>query len=229
MIKQGLKQVKVSENDSDNDETTIIYTKKQLEKLLNEQQKHFCHEILFNNRVKAYMGAYPDCEYKSASASATRLLEDVRINQYVAFLKLNIEELTGVSKIRNVQELAKIAYISFEELYNDWIELSKWDDIRTNNPSLLSAIESIDTKTEKRTIKGEHDIETDIEIKYVKLKFHSKTTAIAEINKMMGYNSPEKVDLSNTDGSLNNLSSLSTEELIKRAEALRIIEENSKK
>src|SRR5574343_593774 len=88
------------------------YTCEELEKELKQSHKDFSREYFVNgwNRVKAYMKAYPDCEYKSASASATRLLDDVRIVQYVEYLKNNLEMTCNVSKARNLIELAKIAY-----------------------------------------------------------------------------------------------------------------------
>lgn len=162
---------------------------------LNENQKRFSREFVLSwNRVKSYMKAYPDCEYKSASASATRLLDDVRILTYIEEIKLNIEDLTGVSKIRNINRLAKIAYSSIEYIHNDWIELTDWELIKSDNPDALPAVESIDTKTETKVYNRGGDDETDVEVKYVKVKLFSPITAIQEINKMMGYNSPEKHD-----------------------------------
>jgi hypothetical protein len=61
-------------------------------------------------------------------------------------------------------------------------------------PAALNAVESIDTKTETRTYPTDGDEETELEIKYVKVKLYPKITAIQEINKMMGYNAPDKVD-----------------------------------
>lgn len=176
------------------EEKETTFTRQYLEDNLNEQQKHFCNEFLFNNRVKSYMAAYPDCEYKSASASATRLLDDARIIKYISLLKENIEEITGVSKIKNITELSKIAYSGIEHLHNTWIELEDWEILKANNPTALAAIESIDTKTETRTYPTDGDEETEVEVKYVKIKLHSKIAAITEINKMMGYNAPEKIE-----------------------------------
>ncbi len=192
MAKANNKNSKVDSVQNDENIQDIeskTYTRKELEKLLNQQQKHFCNEFLFNNRVKSYMAAYPDSSYDSASASATRLLENDKILQFINYLKNDIEELTGVSKIRNIQELAKIGFVSFKNINDTWIELKDWETIKEENPDILAAIESIDTKTEKRYIK---EIETDIETKYIKVKLHSKIAAISEINKMMGYNAPEK-------------------------------------
>ncbi|MHA2366646.1 MAG: terminase small subunit [Candidatus Hodarchaeales archaeon] len=174
------------------------YTLDELKKSLNEQQQRFGEARLFNNKVQAYMIAYPDCEYKSASASATRLLEDVRIKQFIELLKNDIEDMTGVSKIRNVAELAKIAYSNISHIHDSWIDLSDWEEIKENNPDILHAIESIDTKTEQKTYKTDGDDESEIEIKYVKVKFYNKTSAIQEINKMMGYNEAEKHEIKTT-------------------------------
>lgn len=173
------------------------HTRLELEESLNEQQKRFCESRLFNNRVQAYMIAYPDCPYKSASASATRLLEDVRINQYIELLKLDIEEITGVSKAKNLRELAKIAYNSIEFIKNDWIEQKDWEQIKKDNPYALAAVESIDHKSETKTYNKGGDDETDVEVKYVKVKLFGKIQAIQEINKMQGYNEPERIDQTN--------------------------------
>ena len=174
------------------------FTRIELEDSLNEQQKRFCESRLFNNRVQAYLIAYNDCEYKSASTSATRLLEDARINQYIELLKLDIEEITGVSKIRNLHELAKIAYNSIEFIKNDWIELKEWKQVQKDNPFALAAVESIEEKTETRF---DYNPKTDkkdkeVVVKYVKIKLFSKIQSIQEINKMQGYCEPDKVNLS---------------------------------
>lgn len=166
--------------------TEKIYTLKELEGSLNEQQKRFCEARLFNNKVQSYKIAYPDCGYKSASTSATRLLEDVRILQYIEFLKKDIEGITGVSKIKNVAELAKIAYSSIAHLHESWIKLSDYNKLTTDQ---LSAIES----TESKTITTNFD-DTTKEIEYIKLKLHPKITAIQEINKMMGYHETQKIE-----------------------------------
>jgi phage terminase small subunit len=159
---------------------------------LNDNQKHFAREYVLSwNRVKSYMKAYPDCEYKSASASATRLLDDVRILTYIEEIKNNIEDLTGVSKVRNINELVKIAYSSIANLHNTWITLKDFKELTEDQ---TAAIESTDTKTMKVGEDGE------IEIDYVKIKLYPKITAIQEINKMMGYNAVERIDHTNAGG-----------------------------
>jgi len=150
------------------------YTLLELEESLNEQQKRFCESRLFNNKVNAYMIAYPKCDYKSASASATRLLDDARIKQYTNLLKENIEDITGVSKIRNIAELAKIAYSSIGKYHNNWVDLKTYEDMTEEE---LAAIESIESETREDPLLGP--------VTKIKIKLHPKIAAIREINTMM--------------------------------------------
>jgi hypothetical protein len=72
--------------------------------------------------------------------------------------------------------------------------------IKADNPDALSAIETIDTKTETKTYNKGEISESDIEVKYVKISLYSKQAAISEINKMMGYNAAEKRELTGKNG-----------------------------
>ena len=80
--------------------------------------------------------------------------------------------------------------------------MTNWNEIKEANPALLSAIESIDTKTEYRTYKTDGDDEVNAEIKFVKIKLFPKTTAIDLINKMLGYNLPVKSDITTNGNSI---------------------------
>ena len=56
-----------------------------------------------------------------------------------------------------------------------------------------ASIESIDTKIETKTTNEDEQID----VKYIKIKLHSKQSALAEINKMQGYYAAENVNLDN--------------------------------
>lgn len=168
-----------------------IYTLKELKAKLTEKERIFCHEwiIDFNGARAARKAGYSeDSIYNIASENLTK----PHIEQYIAFIRHNYEEESGISKLRNLQELAKIAYSSIAHLHNNWIELEDWDIIKKGNPACMDAIESIDTKTEFKTYKTEGGLETDVETKYVKIKLYSKSEAIKTINEMMGYKSADK-------------------------------------
>lgn len=169
-----------------------IYTRKELEKLLKDEHKIFAEARLFNNKVQAYRIAYPNAGYKSASASAAKLLENPRIKQYIEYLKGDIEEITGVSKIRNVQELAKIAYSTIAHYHNTWVDLKVYEDIPEDQKA---AIESTETRKTKRKegIYGD-----EVEVEEVKIKLFPKIGAMDQINKLMGYYTPEEKNITIT-------------------------------
>lgn len=175
------------------------YTIEELREKLTEKEHIFCHQYIvdWNGARSARDAGYSE---ESAKEIACQNLTKLHIKQYIELIKNNFEEESGISKLRNLQELAKIAYSSISHLHDTWTELAIWDEIKENNPDAMSAVESIDTKTETRVYKTDGDDEQDVEVKYVKIKLYSKTTALEMINKMLGYNLPEKRELSGVGG-----------------------------
>lgn len=168
------------------------YSLKELNESLKEKQKIFCQFYVVDwNITQAYKKAYLIEDDNSAAASGHKLLSNTKIKQYIAFIKNDYEFLCGISKAKQLNEIQKIAYSSISHLHNTWIELHEWEDIKENNPDALDAIESIDTKTDWRT----NDNNQETEVNYIKLKLYSKNQALEMINKMMGYNEAEKLDL----------------------------------
>lgn len=177
------------------------YTLKELQEKLTEKERILCHEwiIDWNGARAARAAGYSE---DSAKQIASENLTKPYLKQYIEFIRNDHEKESGISKLRNLNELSKIAYTSVEYIHNDWIELKDWEKIKIDNPNILSAIESIDSKTETKSYNGD----VDVEIKYVKVKFFSKLQAIQIINDMQGYKAASKLDLSNTDGTLNIIS-----------------------
>lgn len=175
------------------------YTLDELKKKLTEKERLFCHKYIidWNGARSAREAGYSE---DTAREIASQNLTKIHIQQYIAFIRNNFEEESGISKLRNLQELAKIAYSSISHLHDTWTELTYWDEIKETNPDVMSAVESIDTKTETRKYKTDGDDEQDVEIKYVKIKLYSKTTALEMINKMLGYNMAEKREVTGKDG-----------------------------
>jgi phage terminase small subunit len=188
----------------------IQYTKQELIEKLTEKEKNFCHEYVvdWNGARSARAAGYSE---NSSRQIATATLSKVYIQQYIEFIKNDYEKECGVSKIKQLNELSKIAYSDIALIHDNWIDLTDWEEIKRNNPNITSAIESIDTKTETKVYKTDGDDETDVEIKYIKVKFFSKLQAIQEINKMMGYNEAEKHDHTTKGKSLNPVIKLNLE------------------
>lgn len=160
---------------------------------LNDRQKAFCREYCMHlNSVKAYMKIYPDSTYDSACASGPRLLGNVRIKEYVKYLQDNLEELTGITKARNLQELAKIAYSNISDLHNSWIERKKFESLTIEQKACIQIVDSfVDVKNIGGNSQANQNI---VKIEMVKIKCYSKTEAIKLINEMLGYNKPIEVN-----------------------------------
>lgn len=89
---------------------------KQKAKKVTEKQRIFCHEYVIDfNGARAYKVAYPNVTDGTARTNAHKLLTNANIQAYIKSIQSNVAELAGVSALRNVLELKKIAYSSKSE------------------------------------------------------------------------------------------------------------------
>lgn len=151
---------------------------------LNDMQVRFCEEYVLDWHVTnaAKRAGYSE---RSAHSIGSDLLKKPEIREYIEFLKADTARLAGVSALRNVQELRKIAYSSIAHFHNKWIELSKFEELTEEQKA---AIESIETKSE---------ISQDGEktLQFVKIRLYSKIKAIDLMNKMLGFNAPKEIKM----------------------------------
>lgn len=167
-------------------ETEKQYTFNELKAKLTEKERLFCHQYIidWNGARSAREAGYSE---KSCRQIADQNLSKLHIQQYISFIKNNLEEESGITKLKALNELKKIAFSSIAHLHNTWIERKEFESLTDDQKA---AIESIDTKTV--TINFD---ETTKEVEYVKIKLYSKLQAIDSINKMLGYHVPVKTDL----------------------------------
>jgi len=159
------------------------YTLKELKEKLTEKERIFCHQYIID-----WNGA--------RAAREAGYSEDTAKQIAYENIKDDIEKEAGISKLRQINELAKIAYSSIAHLHNTWIELK---DFELLTDEQKEAIESIETKIEaKQSYNFETDKKEMIDVKYVKVKLYSKLNAIDQLNKMLGYNAPEKQEVNQT-------------------------------
>lgn len=163
----------------------IKYTKEELKNKLTEKEKNFCHEYVvdWNGARAARAAGYSE---NSAREIATQNLSKLHIKQYIDFIKNDYEMLCGISKTKQINELAKIAYSSIAHLHDTWITRKEFENLTDEQKA---SIESIDTKIVKTAIGEEL-----VNIEHVKIKLYSKLAALEQINKMMGYNEPDKIE-----------------------------------
>ena len=168
---------------------------------MTNKQKIFCEQYVIDwDGTKAAIRA--GYSKKTARSIACENLTKPYIKEYISEIQKDIAKLAGVSALRNILELKKTAYSNIACLHNTWIDLKDFESLTEDQKA---CIESIDTRIEKKTLKQDgEEIPIEIEVKQVKIKLYSKLQAIDQINKMMGYNEPSKIDHTSSDGSQSN-------------------------
>jgi phage terminase small subunit len=158
---------------------------------LTEKQKIFCSEYIKDwNGSRAYQAAYPDSSYDSARVSASNLLTNPNIKAHIEFIQKDLEKEAGISRLGLALELKKIAYSSISHLHLNWLERKEFESLTDDQKSCIA---EIDTKIQKKNI-GTSEEPQIVAVEYVKIKLHDKQRAIEGLRKMLGYDSPDKID-----------------------------------
>lgn len=173
---------------------------------LTYKQKRFCEEYILDwNGSRAYKVAYPNIKNdETARAGASRLLTYDNVKLYIKEIQADLEKISGVSRLKVLNEYKKLAFSSIAHLHNTWVERAEFEQLTEDQKS---CIESIDTKVIKK--KG-HELNKDgnfevviYDVEYVKIKLYDKQKALDSISKMLGYNEPEKKDITTNGESIN--------------------------
>lgn len=79
---------------------------------MTNAQKRFCDEYLIDlNATRAYKVAYPNCKKdETASAAGSRMLGNVKVQEYISEKQKQIEKRTEVTQDRVINELANVAF-----------------------------------------------------------------------------------------------------------------------
>lgn len=151
-------------------------------KPLTDKQKIFCEQYVIDwNATRAAKAAgYSE---NTAAVQGSENLTKPNIQAYIEEIQQDLAKLAGVSALRNVLELKKVAYTNLADFKDGWMTEKKFDELTDDVKAALSEINYVERATEYGT-------ET-----IVKFKVHDKIKAITEINKMLGFNSAEKVDV----------------------------------
>ena len=144
---------------------------------MNRKQQNFCDEYLKDfNGTRAYMVAYPDVKDEDvAKASASRLLTDVNVKQYIDEHSraihnskiCDVEEIRQLlSEIARGDETGRSESIVVEMIGNGYSEARKITK-RPDERDRLKALELLGKAnslfTEKLDVKADVDIQVDIE------------------------------------------------------------------
>lgn len=157
---------------------------------LTAKQVQFCKEYLLDlNGTKAAIRA--GFSEKTACSIGSRLLRNVNIQEYISELKRDLESLSGITKLKVLNSFAEIAFSNLSRLHDSWIERKEFDSIAETDKGAICEISSKIIKKNIGTI--ENPVLVDVE--FVKIKLHDKIKALENINRMLGFNNPEKIDL----------------------------------
>jgi len=172
-----------------------------MENNLTDKQRRFCEEycIDLNATQAAIRAGYSE---DSARQIGSENLSKPYISSYINHLQSNLSELTGITAASLLLELKKIAFSSVASLYDRWGKLKDFESLTDEQKAALSEIIS------KETTFGEdgRTVET-------KIKLHDKLKAITELNKMLGFNAPEKKEVNVKGNTQADLSKLTDDEL----------------
>lgn len=162
---------------------------------LTLREERFCYEyVLHLNATKAcILAGYAQ---KSAYSAGSRLLKNVKIQDYIKHLKDNLAETAQISALKVLQEHQKIAFSSIANLHNTWIERTDFEKLTDDQKA---NIKSISTKVVKKNIGGE-DTPVIAEVEYVKIELYDKQKSLDSITQMLGYNAPIRQEVTGKDG-----------------------------
>jgi phage terminase small subunit len=157
---------------------------------LNPKQKRFCEEYVIDlNATRAAIKAgYSE---STAYSIGSRLLKNVEVQKYVKQIQNNLEQASGITKLKVLNSLALIAFSNISAFHNTWIEKKDFDKISDVDKA---AIQEISTKVVKRNI-GTSENPDIVDVEFVKLKLYDRISAISKITDILGYNANAKLDL----------------------------------
>lgn len=165
------------------------------EKKLTAKEERFCYQyVLHLNATKAAISAgYSE---KTAYAAGSRLLKKVNIQERIKHLKDNLAETAGISALRVLKEHEKIAFSSIAHLHNTWVVRADFEKLPEEQKA---CIKNISTKIMKRNV-GTREEPDIVDVEYVKIELYDKQKSLDSINAMLGFNAPEKTELTGKDG-----------------------------
>lgn len=169
---------------------------------LSNNQKLFCQEYIKQgmNATKAYMQVYKTKTEESARKSASRLLTNVDIKNYIAELQSKVEDKAIVKIEDIVKELYDIAFVDrtkISKLTTEKVTDEETGKVYERRYLDFADTDKLDEKTKKAIASYKHTA-TGISIEtYDKLK------ALELLGKYMGMFKEPMIDASNSNVSIN--------------------------
>jgi len=159
---------------------------------LTPKQKIFCHEYVidYNGSRAARVAGYSE---KTAKEIASSNLTKVNVKEYIEHIQKDLSKLSGVTALRNILELKKLAYTNMTDFKDGWMTELDFNKLTEDQKAALAEIQYIDKETQ-------HGSE-----RIVKFKLHDKHKALESLNKMLGFNSAEKLEVNDKRKNINDV------------------------
>ena len=167
---------------------------------LTEKMKIFSEEYVidFNASRAARAAGYSE---KTSGEMGYENLNKPQIQEYIAHLRKNTEELLGISRQKVANEYAKLAFSNVADMYQDWMRREEFEKLSDDVKACIAEIYTRVRKVPISVISEEAGTtEVDQEIEEVKIKFHDKQKALEALRKMFGYDQPETIHNINHEG-----------------------------
>ena len=109
-------------------------------------QKRFADEYLIDlNATKAYKAAYPSCKKdETANVNGSKLLRNAKVKEYIDIKQKALEEKSGVTQQRIIEELAKIAFADIRKAYDKNGNLRPIQDLDDDTAGAIIGVESFE-------------------------------------------------------------------------------------
>jgi len=163
---------------------------------LTDKQRAFClHYCTHWNATKAAKQAgYSE---KTAQEISSENLSKPIIQAYIKHIQSDIAAAAGVSALRNLMELTKIAYTNPTDIRESWEQLKDWESIPDDVKAGIAEVVTV-SKVLRRVGGGDESEDENSglvqTLETVKVKMHDKLKALDMINRMLGYNEQEESD-----------------------------------
>jgi phage terminase small subunit len=163
------------------------------EKVLTWQQKLFVHEYYKNDGdiTKAAIAA------KYEPTMAGRILKLPQVKDFMLEVENDVGAKLGITREKIALELARIAFFDIRKLFDEQGNLLPVNELDDNTAAAIAGIdcESIG----KDGVDNNGQLNPLLLLKH-KFRISSKLDAIDSLNKMLGYNEPDKTTLYDPDG-----------------------------
>jgi phage terminase small subunit len=150
---------------------------------LTSKEECFCYEyVLHLNATKAAINA--QYREKKASKIGSRLLLKTNIQERIKYLKNNLAEIAGISALRVLKEHEKIAFGNAGQLHDGGMSLEKFENLTPEQKSIIQEVIIRETRYGTE----------------IKIKLYNKQRSLDSICAMLGFNAPEKTEITGKDG-----------------------------